>query len=349
MKRVSVAGCGLVLIFTVFCRAADWPQWRGPQRDGHVPSGEVIVESLPAVPKVLWHVPLSEGVSSPVVCGGKVIYEDAGDKKEVLHVGDAATGKELWTAPIDELHKDSQTKPGPRCTPLTDGDFGLGPVVRGQLRCFHLADGKEVWATNYVKDMGATYIGEKGSAYWRVASRVQRRPCLDGDHLIALAGGKDAAVVCLDKKSGAVVWKSQDEMPAYSAPVIETVAGKRQVIAFMAKDVVALDPADGKLLWRVDVKTSYGRHAMTPVVVGDVVVVSSFQAGMIGIKVSREGDGLKAERAWTTKQSATNFSCPVAVGKYLFGLGPEKDLVCVDAATGKQMWAKEGYYESGQA
>jgi outer membrane protein assembly factor BamB len=313
-----------------------------------VAPGQVVPDSLPLAPEVLWHVPLGEGVSSPIVVGGKVIYEDAVDKKEMLHVADAASGKGLWNAAIDDLHKDSQTKPGPRCTPVSDGKLVWAQSSRGQLRCFNLADGKEIWATNYVKDFGATYIGEKGRAMGSSRHGYNGPPIVDGDHLIALVGGKDAAVVCFEKKTGTVVWKSQDEMPGYAAPVIETVAGKRQLVCFMAKGVIALDPIDGKLLWRSDVKTDLGRHAMTPVAVGDIVVVSSFQAGMIGIKVTREGEGFKAERIWTSKESATNFSCPVAVGQYVFALGPAKDVVCVDVATGKQLWAKEGFF-GGQA
>jgi outer membrane protein assembly factor BamB len=350
MKRMPAAVYALLASgMAVPCLAGDWPQWRGPARDGHVSAGESAPESLPSNPQILWRVPLGQGVSSPIVSSGKVVYEDAGEKKEMLHVADALTGKELWHAEIDDLHRDSQTRPGPRCTPLADGTLVWAQSSRGQLRCFNLANGKEVWATNYVKDLGTIYVGEKGRAAGASRHGYNGPPVLDGDHLIALAGGKDAAVVCFDRKTGAIVWKSQDEMPAYSAPVIAAVAGKRQVICFMARDVLALDPADGKLLWRVDVKTDYGRHAMTPVVAGDRVVVSSFQAGLIGIRVSRQAEGFKAERAWTSKESASNFSSPVAEGQYLFGLGPAKDLLCVDIATGKQIWAKEGYYESGQA
>jgi outer membrane protein assembly factor BamB len=312
-----------IILFAACARAGDWPQWRGPDRDGHIPAGIAIPKQLPPEIKVLWHIPLHLGVSSPIVSGDKVIYEDAGEKKEILHVADASTGAEIWQAEIDDLHKDSQTKPGPRCTPLTDGKLLYAQSSRGQLRCFNLA--------------GASRHGYNSP------------PILDGDHLIAEAGGKDAAVVCFDKRTGSILWKSQDETPAYAASMIATVAGVRQQICFMANDVMALDPRDGKFLWRVNIKTDYGRHVATPVVVGDMVVVSSFQAGLIGIKVSRDGDQLKAQRVWTSKESATNFSCPVAEGQFLYALGPAKDVVCVDVETGKQAWAKEGFFNTGAA
>src|SRR6185437_11365967 len=287
MTRTPLSWAFLCInLFAACACAGDWPQWRGPDRDGHVPAGIAIPQQLPAEIKVLWHIPIHLGVSSPIVSGDKVIYEDAGEKKEILHVAEASTATEIWHAEIDDLHKDSQTKPGPRCTPLTDGKLLYAQSSRGQLRCFNLADGKEIWSTNYVKDLGAIYIGEKGRATGASRHGYNSPPILDGDHLIAEAGGKDAAVVCFGKRTGSILWKSQDEMPAYAASMIATVAGVRQLICFMANDVMALDPSDGKFLWRVNVKTDYGRHVATPIIVGDMVVVSSFQAGLIGIKVS---------------------------------------------------------------
>src|SRR5579871_1001783 len=121
MKQLWVVTCALVVFLWLPCKAGDWPQWRGPARDGHVVAGQPVPESLPATPEVLWHIPLGEGVSSPIVTGNVVLYEDAAEGSEMLHAAEALTGKELWHAKVDDLHKDSQTKPGPRCTPLSDG------------------------------------------------------------------------------------------------------------------------------------------------------------------------------------------------------------------------------------
>jgi outer membrane protein assembly factor BamB len=336
--------CFIVLVFfAAITQAADWPQWRGPLRTGYVPASEAVPKELPVVPKVLWHMPLTDGVSSPVVAGGKVICLDGRQNKEVVHAFDAASGQVLWSVPLDDLHKDSQTKPGPRCTPLIDGDRVYAQSCRGELKCLALADGKELWQVNYVKNFGATYIGEKGNAQGATRHGYDGSPLIDGDHLIAEAGGRDAAFVCFDKLTGKVVWKSQNNIPAYAPPIIATVAGVRQLIAFMVEGAVAIDPADGKLLWKVPVKTALGRHVTTPVVADDMVMVASHQAGLIGIKISKEGDGLKADRVWVAKDSAINFSSPVTVGEFLYGLGPNKNLICVDCKTGKQQWSKSGF------
>ena len=147
-----------------------------------------------------------------------------------------------------------------------------------------------------MKDFGAVFIGEKGKAEGASRHGYAGSPVIDGDHLIAEVGGKGAAVVCFDKKTGKVVWKSQDEMPGYAAPVVETLGGTKQVISFTAGGVMGLGAADGKLLWRVPVKTALGRNVTTPVVVGDTVLVASHQAGLLGVKVTKDTNGFKAER-----------------------------------------------------
>jgi outer membrane protein assembly factor BamB len=323
--------------------AADWPQWRGPQRSGHVPPGVVVPETLPAAPKVLWQIPIGYGLASPVVAGGKIVYLDIQSGKEVVHAADALTGKDAWAVELDEGFKDNQTPMGPRCTPVIDGGLLYAQSCRGELKCLALADGRVVWRTNFVKDLGATFIGEKGSAEGASRHGFNAPPLMDGDRLIALVGGKPgAAVVCFDKRTGNVVWKAREGTPAYSAPVIAQIAGVRQLVAFMADGVMSLDPADGRLLWRLPIKTAFGRHVMAPVVVGDMVVVSSHQVGLIGIRVAKDGNALKAEKAWTSKESAVNFMSPVAVGQHLYGVGPRKNLICVDVMSGRQAWSQDG-------
>ena len=111
----------------------------------------------------------------------------------------------------------------------------------------------------------------------------------------------------------------------------------------MADGVMGVAVADGKFLWRVPVKTSLARHVTTPVVADDMVMIASHTAGLIGVKLTPAADGVSAEIVWTVKDSAINFSSPVTVGGYLYGLGPNKTLICVDPKTGKQSWSKEGF------
>ena len=334
-----------MLVFGGWCLAADWPRWRGPDGTGHVPAGVAVPKTLPGEPKVLWRVKVGSGLASPVVSGGKVFHLDHQDGKEVVHALDAASGKELWSAPLDEVFKDFQSVPAPRCTPVADGERVYVQSCRGEFQCLNAADGKAVWRVNFVKDLGAEFMGERGSAVGASRHGNTGPAMVDGDRIIVGVGSaKGASVVCFDKKDGTVIWKSQNDVQGYSGPVVATIAGVKQVVSFTSEAVIGLDAGDGKLLWRVPVKTQFGRHVTTPVVVEDMVMVASHQVGLMGVKVSKQGDAIKAEQAWVNKTAAVNFASPVAVGNYLYGIGPGKGLFCVDVRNGQKAWAKDDFF-----
>jgi outer membrane protein assembly factor BamB len=343
MKRCLLVA--LVAAAGGWCLAADWPRWRGPDGTGRVPAGVPVPTTLPAEPKVVWSVKIGPGSASPVVCGGRVLYLDCQDGREVVHAADAATGREVWRADLDEAFKDNQSVAGPRCAPVADGPRVFVQSCRGEFQCLGAADGKLLWRVNFVKDFGAVFIGEKGQAVGAARHGYTGPAVVDGDRIIVGVGGTSgASVVAFDKAAGRVLWKSQNDVPGYSGPVVATMAGVRQVVEFTAEAAVGLAAADGTLLWRVPLKTSFGRHAATPVVVDDVVVVSSYQAGLVGIRVSKEGGAMKAEKAWAEKSLAINFSSPVAVGPYVYGIGPASDLFCADAQTGRAAWDEKGFF-----
>lgn len=317
--------------------ANDWPQWRGPDRTGHVHER---LKAIPAEPKVNWKIATTEGLSSPVIADAKVFLFEAEDGQEVLLALQAENGQRIWSARIDEIFKDNQGPPGPRCTPVIDGDSVYAVSCRGELECLATETGKKIWSVNYQKDFGAAFVGEKGNTPGAGRHGNNGSPLIRGNQLFTCAGGTNGAVVCLNKKTGAVIWKALDEQAAYAAPVILKLAGMDQLVCFMADSVLALNPEDGKLLWRFPVKTAYARHVTTPVSFADTVVISSHQVGMIGLKVSAD----KVEQAWLSKETAMNFSSPVAVGRHLYGLGPKADVICVDIPTGKLLWSKPGYF-----
>ena len=343
MKRSILIGSMLVLVAS--CLAADWPRWRGPDGTGHVPAGVTVPQTLPAEPKALWRERVGHGLASPVVSGGRLFHLDNQQGKEVVHAVDAASGKELWSAPLDDTFRDGHSPPGPRCTPLVDGERVYVQSCRGEFRCLRVADGKEIWRVNFVKDFGAVFIGERGSAAGADRHGNSGSAVIDGDRVIVAAGGrKGASVVCLDKRSGKVIWKSQNDVQGHGGAVVATILGVKQVVSFTAEAVIGLDVRDGKLLWRAPVKTRLGRHVITPVVVDDTVVVSSYLAGLIGVRIAKEGEAFRAERAWLSKALAVNFMNPVAVGSHVYGLGPGKSLFCVDVRTGKKAWVEKGFF-----
>jgi outer membrane protein assembly factor BamB len=290
---------------------------------------------------VLWRIKAGEGLASPVVSGGKAFLFDNQDGKETLRCVSAADGKELWRTPIDDPFKDSQGPVGPRCTPVVDGDRVYAQSCRGELACLSVADGKKLWSANFTKDFGAVFIGEKGSAQAAARHGNNGSPAIDGDHLIAQVGSTNgASVVCFDKRTGKVIWKSQNDVAGYGAPIIESDTGVKHVVSFTADGVIALQPDTGELIWRIPVKTQFSRHAITPVVGQNMIVVSSHQVGLIGINLSKAG----AKQQWVNKQAAINFASPVVVGQYLYGLGPTKNVQCVELRTGEVKWSKDGWW-----
>jgi outer membrane protein assembly factor BamB len=333
--------CLSVLALSFVVRADDWPRWRGPLNNGQ--STESLSE-LPSSPKVLWKTELGAGLSSPVAADGKIVIMDAANGKEVVHLINASNAEEVWMAEVDEVFSDSQGPSGPRNTPVIDGDYVYAVSCRGQFVCLSLENGFPVWDVNYVTDLGARFIGEKGNAEGASRHGNDGSPLVDGPHIIAPVGGQDAhSVVCFDKLTGTVVWHSQNDVAGYGSPVVATMAGVKQVIVFTAEATIGLRRDNGKLLWRIPMKTGFGRHVVTPVVWNDMVVVGSHELGMVGIKVSSDGDGsVKAEEIWVNKVAAPNFADPVNVGQYLFSLGPKKNVQCIDIETGKIQWDKTG-------
>jgi outer membrane protein assembly factor BamB len=321
--------------------AADWPQWRGPERTGHAAPDATLVERLPAEPKTVWRIKATEGLASPVVAAGRAFLFENHGGKETLRAVDAATGAEVWRATIDAVFSDSQGPSGPRCTPVVDGDRVYAQSCRGELQCLSTADGRKLWGVNYTKDFGAVFTGEKGAAQGASRHGNNGPPVVGGGRIYVQAGSAGGAgLVCLDKKTGAVIWKSQNDVAGYAAPLVVPVAGTPQFLSFTADGLVALDPANGDLRWRFPVKTAFSRHAATPVVLDDMVVISSHQVGLIGLRASKAG----IQQAWLNKEAAVNFASPVAVGNFLYGLGPRKNVECVDIRSGEIQWSKEGWW-----
>lgn len=332
----------VLFISAVFSHSADWPQWRGPDRTGHVPESQATIAAIPDDPKIVWKLAIGEGFASPVVAGGKVFYVDNQDAQEVAHAVEAATGKELWKETVYASHKDGFGI-GPRTTPVADGDRVYFQSAKGEFQCRAAENGALKWRTNFVDNFEAVYVGEKGNAAGASRHGATGSPIIDGENIIVQVGSsKGASIVAFNKLTGDVVWKSQDDQTSYAAPIIATIAGQRQFVAFTVDGLIGLNLKDGKLLWRRAMTTRLGRHVTTPVVVDDLVIVASHQLGLVATRIVKEGENFTAQEAWLNKDILTNFSSPVVVGTYLYGLGSKKDIICVDGKTGSLAWSETG-------
>src|SRR5207253_6853700 len=134
-----------------------------------------------------------------------------------------------------------------------------------------------------------------------------------------------------DKKTGVVRWKSQDDETAYSSLQAATLGGKDQIVAFTAEALTGADAATGAPLWRVPLKTNAKRHAATPVIHGDTVMVNAHTFGVICYRIAREGAAWTARELWKNSQLKINLATPVRVEDSCYSQGPNKDFVCFDA------------------
>jgi outer membrane protein assembly factor BamB len=336
------------------CAAEDWPQWLGPKRDG-VWRDTGLVDKFPAGgPKEVWRVPVGVGYAGPAVANGKVFVTDyvagAGTKlpdggfakgrfagKERVACRDAATGKQLWLIEYPVEYTVSYAA-GPRCTPTVDGEMVYTLGTMGDLKALAVADGKEVWSKNFMKDY------EAGLPVWGFACH----PLVDGDKLICLAGGtNDRLVIAFDKKTGKEVWAAESCGGdfGYSPPMIYEFGGKRQLVVWHTKAVVGLEPETGKRLWRVEFDAKFALTAPTPRKVGsDGLFVTSFYNGSMLMKV---GAG-KADVVWKSKARGetpklttdlSSIMCtPWVDGDSIYGVCSYGQLRCLEANTGKRVW-----------
>jgi len=339
--------CGIILLCAgaglAEATASDWPQWRGPTRTGHASADAPVPAALPKESKPLWKISVGPGFSSPVVAGDKLVYLDEQGGQEVAHVLEAGTGQELWRLAYAEALRD-ELGAGPRSTPIVDGDRLYAQSCKGEFRCLALADGKIIWQTSFEKDFGVRFLGGGGEGGTATRRGNNGSGVIDGDHIILPVGStQGASLVCFDKRTGRVIWKSQNDEAAYSSLMMATLAGAPQVVALTAEALMGVGQLDGKLLWRVPLKTFAKRHAATPVILGDTVTVNSTTVGLVCTRISRKGDEIKASPAWVNKAMKINLSTPVAVGHYLYCQGPNRDYVCVDALTGELKWSQPGF------
>lgn len=335
----------LLLVACSHSLADDWPRWRGPDATGVVPAGREVPVALPANPDVVWKIPVGPGFAAPIVARGVVFYLDAQADKETVHAVDAATGRERWRATLDSTYRDFQSAPGPRCAPIADGERLYVQSCLGEFQCLNAADGALVWRTNFAKDFGAPVPAEAGDNLGGNRHGNSGPAIIEGDRIVVAVGShQGASLVCFDKRNGKVLWKSQNDPPGHLGPIVATLAGVRQVVAFTAIACIGVDLKTGALLWRIPIETRYGRHAMTPIVTDDMVIVGSNGVGLLGIRVSKSGGGLAAQRAWNLPSLLIDFSSPVLLDGRVYGLGPANSLFCVDARSGALLWKRDRFF-----
>jgi len=332
---------GLMLLLCLPLHADDWPQWRGPARDGHAVGGAPLL-ALSHDTQPVWKRALGPGFSSPIVVGAKLIVLEARDGREKVLALEAATGRELWSHDLAEAFGD-EWGTGPRSTPFADGDRLYAQSCNGEFRCLNLADGTLRWRINFA-DFGVRFLGNKAREGTASRRGNNGSGICDADRVYVPVGStNNATIVALDKRTGRVLWRAMNEETAYSSLMLGAPGGVPQLIAFTGDSLAGLDPAQGRLLWRIPFRTAAKRHAATPVIFNDLVIVNSHSIGLVATRIQREGNALRATGAWTNRSLKINLSTPVLHQGYLYCQGPNKDYVCVEAASGQLQWSQPGF------
>jgi outer membrane protein assembly factor BamB len=333
--------------------AAEWGAFRGPNHDGTIESPANVSNWKSVRFKTLWKTDTPAGFSSFAVAEEKaytiVTGEDDGNPVEMLVCLDGRTGKQVWAKPLSIVAKydgggdagDDSNKggDGPRSTPVVnDGhvyciDANLG------VHCFKAATGEMVWQRDVQKEHSGVNIK------WQNAAS----PLIDGDLLLMAGGGKGQALLGLNKKTGAVVWSGENDLMTHATPVLASIHGVHQAIFFTQEGLVAVEPQNGKVLWRAPFPFKVSTAA-SPVVFEDIVYCSAgYGVGAGAFKISKSGPSLSAEAIWRRENECFNhWSTPVVKDGYLYGMFSFKEygkgpIACVDIRTGKDMWKEEGF------
>lgn len=334
MNRTSAT---VIVAFAVSALAADWPQWRGPARNGVSKETGLLKHWPEGGPKLRWKADnIGAGYSTPIVVAGRVYLQSTRGDKEVCLALDEQTGKPVWSAEIGGVGKNQGPQyPGTRATPTFDDGRLYCLSSDGELSCRTAADGKEIWRKNIVQDLG----GKVG--WWAYSESV----LVDKDHLICTPGGESAGLAAFNKNTGEVVWKSalpDGDIADYSSVMAVEGGGHKQYVGFLRKGLVGVDAANGKFLWRFT-KTidnpgaPTGANILTPVVLGNRVFSSGSRTGGALVELVPDGNGVGTKEVYFSKSLAPSIGGAVLVDGYLYG-SSGTTVFCANFATGEVKW-----------
>ena len=329
--RGIVAAC-LVFVLGSACALAgessDWPQYRGPARDGA--ASVTTAPSWPdGGPRVVWRQPLGAAFSQLVVGGGAVFTGASDDKSEYLVRLDAATGKEAWRRELGPVFE-SEFGNGPRSTPTLDGELVYQLGARGVLVAARAADGGEAFRVDLTQRFGAAVprFGYSGS------------PLVVGELLVLeVGGGEQGSLAALDKKTGETRWTAGKGGAGYNSPLLLRAGDDAELALVRGKTLLGLDLA-GRELWSHVLEE--GAVAMPLAVGTDRIFVShGSDTGCVMLGLERGADGTRVKPLWHNRNMRNHFNSSVLVGEHIYGFD-NATLKCLSAATGEIAWVKRG-------
>jgi outer membrane protein assembly factor BamB len=313
---------------------ADWPQWRGPNRDGHA-VGFVPPKAWPERLTLRWQIDVGSGYATPLLVGNRIYMFSRQGENDVMAALDAASGKVLWRtnypAPFTMDKAAAPHGPGPKSTPAyADGKlFSIG--MSGTVTAFDAATGKRLWQKP----------GLPAQPLWTSHSFS---PLVDRGRVVFHMGGNDmGALSAFDVNTGDTAWTWNGDGPGYGSPMLYDFAGTRQIVTMTQQKFIGLDAATGRLLWERPYTTEYAQNIITPVRYGDTLIVSGYQKPMVAFRVTRQNAQWNTEQVWENADISLYMSDAVLAGETLVGFSQRRSgqFFGLDARTGKTLWTSD--------
>ena len=326
---------GAVLLdMTVAASAQEWPQWRGPNRDATV-VGFTPPAAWPEKLTSKWSVDVGLGYATPLVVGNRIFVFSRQAENEVMSALEADSGKVVWRTayPVSfEMAKAAAPHgKGPKSTPAFAGGKLYSIGMTGIVTAFDAASGKQLWQKPAPGVM-TTWTSHSFS------------PLVDRGNVIFHVGGNDkGALTAFDATSGEVKWSWAGDGPGYGSPIIAELGGVRQIVTMTQKRVIGVDAATGALLWERPYTTGYDQNAVTPIVYGQLLIISGYQNPVVALSIKRAGEAWTAEPAWENAGVSLYMSDAVVIGDTLFGFSQRNSgqFFALDPRSGKTLWTGE--------
>ena len=328
--------------------AADWPQWRGQNRDGKSPETGLLQSWPEEGPPMAWRAGgLGGGFSSVAVVGDRIYtLGDLGDGQYAIAVKRDG-GAMVWKTKIGQTWEDKYL--GPRSTPTVDGNRVYVLGTEGDLFCLDAASGEKIWSRNLPKDFGGTMMKAQGTSEWKFSES----PLIDGDRVVVTPGAQNAALVALEKKNGKEIWRTTipdlgergADGAGYSSVVVSAAGGVRQYVQFLGRGVIGVEAETGKFLWGYNPVANDVANIPTPLIDGEFVFASSgYGTGAVLIKLTSTGEGIAAEQVYflDSETMQNHHGGMILHEGYVYtGTGLNKGFpLCVKLADGKVAWGK---------
>ncbi len=356
---IGVAAATAAVAFTTFlvrgpsagliaaADAGNWPQWRGPARDGLSTETGLLQQWDADGPPLAWQSSgLGAGFSSVAVAGNRIYtMGDLAQEQFVLAL-DGASGTVLWKARVGPAWDDRY--PGPRGTPTIDGELLYAVGTDGDLVCLETATGKERWRTNLERDLGG-----RSMSSWRFAES----PLVDGDRVIVTPGTRSAALAALDKRTGETVWRTKrsidfkdldangqpeaegDLRKAFSTPHIVTVNGRPLLVSLGSKAAYGYDPETGREIWRIEEREAHSASTRPVAGHGLVFYPTGFPRGqLLAIRPDGRGDATASHVVWKLTRAVPNKPSLLLLDDLIFMVSDAGVASCVEAKTGEVVW-----------